>query len=80
MLPNSLRQHPNYKEGKFLVSFSGFFFQVRVRINPRIRKFHIADVEKQSVLQEESRCFAHKTNRFGRSRFLCRRGLTFHSR
>ena len=56
MLPNSLRQHPNYKkEGKFLVSFSGlFFFQVRVRINLRIRKFHIADVEKKAFCRKKA--------------------------
>ena len=82
MLPTSLRQHPHFKrEWKFLVSFSGYFFKFAPCINLRIRKFHIADVQSmpKSVLQEQSCCFAHKTNRFWRSRFLCRSGLTFHS-
>ena len=83
VLPNSLRQHPHFKRRrKFLISFSGFFFQVRAlyksshkNVSHRRRAIYV----KKCVTETKLLFFAQKTNRFWRSRFLCRSGLTFHS-
>ena len=79
MLPHSPRQHPNFKkERKIPRQFFKFFSQVRALHRSSQKKVPHRRRRKRSVMQEESCCFAHKTNRFKRSHFLCRRGLTFH--
>ena len=83
MLPNPLRQQPHSKRRwKFLISFSGFFFQVRPlykssheKVSHRRRTAYVKKLDAGTKLL----FFARKTNRFWRFRFLCRSGLIFHS-
>lgn len=55
-LPNSSRQHPNFKKERKIPRqfFRFFFFKFAPCINLCIRKFHIADVEKKACCRKKA--------------------------